>query len=146
MGLLGLLLSTGGCSLRKVAYGLANRLVMTRLTDTFHLDDKQRLAMSHKVNEIHAWHRQQELPRYVALLDAFLPKLEDGLARGELEWLMRESTAGVERFAARTAPDIATILDTLSPQQIAQAAGEMKKSERERLYAGWQAAVARVRS
>lgn len=132
LGLTALLLTTAACSLRKVAYGMANRLIVSRLSDTFHLNDSQRQGLSGKVGTLHAWHRQEELPRYVALIDAFLPKLENGLERPELEWLMREGNAAVERLAQRSAPEIAVVLDGLSPQQVGQSATEMKKAEKER--------------
>jgi hypothetical protein len=132
LGLFALVLSTAACSLRKVAYGMAHRLIVSRVTDTFHLDDKQRQLLSAKVSGLHAWHRQEELPRYVALLDAFLPKLENGLDKGELEWLVREGNSAIERLASRAAPELAGVLDSMTPQQVNQSAAEMKKSERER--------------
>jgi hypothetical protein len=132
LGLFALLLSTAACSLRKVAYGMANRLIVSRLSDTFKLNDGQRQQLSAKVATLHAWHRREELPRYVTLIDSFLPKLENGLERGELEWLMREGNAALERLAVRSAPEVAAVLDGLSPQQINQSAAEMKKAERER--------------
>lgn len=132
LGLLALLLSTAACSLRKVAYGMANRLIVSRLSDTFHLDDKQRQLLQTKVAGLHTWHRQEELPRYVALIDAFLPKLENGLEKAELDWLVREGNSAIERLAGRAAPEFAVVLESLSPQQINQSAAEMKKSERER--------------
>lgn len=132
LGLFALLLSTTACSLRKVAYGMANRLIVSRLSDTFKLNDGQRQQLVAKISTLHAWHRSEELPRYVALIDTFLPKLANGLERSELEWLMREGNAALERLALRSAPELATVLAGLSPQQISQSAAEMKKAERER--------------
>lgn len=132
LGLLVLLLTTAACSLRKVAYGMANRLIVSRLSDTFKLNETQRQQLTARVATLHAWHRKEELPRYVALIDGFLPKLENGLDRGELEWLMREGNTALDRLAQRSAPEVAAVLDALSPQQINQSAAEMKKAERER--------------
>lgn len=132
LGLFALLLSTAACSLRKVAYGMANRLIVSRLADTFHLDGKQRQLLTDKIGGLHAWHRKEELPRYVALIDGFLPKLENGLEKSELEWLVREGNGAIERLAVRAAPEMAAVLEGLTPQQINQSAAEMKKSERER--------------
>jgi len=132
LGLIALLLSTTACSLRKVAYGMANRLIVSRLSDTFKLNDGQRQQLVAKISTLHAWHRSEELPRYVALIDTFLPKLANGLERSELEWLMREGNAALERLALRSAPELATVLAGLSAQQINQSAAEMKKAERER--------------
>lgn len=132
LGLLALLLTTTACSLRKVAYGMANRLIVGRLADTFKLNDAQRQQLTAKIAALHAWHRREELPRYVALLDGFLPKLENGLDRGELEWLMREGNGALDRLAQRSAPEVATVLDALTPQQVSLSAAEMKKAERER--------------
>lgn len=132
LGLIALLLSTTACSLRKVAYGMANRLIVSRLSDTFKLNDGQRQQLVTKISTLHAWHRSEELPRYVALIDTFLPKLANGLERSELEWLMREGNAALERLALRSAPELATVLAGLSAQQINQSAAEMKKAERER--------------
>jgi len=126
------LLVCAGCSVRKLAYGWAGKLLASRIADTFDLSASQKHDLLPRIASLHKWHRQVELPRYVALLDAIREKARDGLDASEVEWLLAEGGALVERLSARFSPEAGLVLSTLSDAQIEHAVSEFKKGERER--------------
>lgn len=131
---LALFISTNGagCSIRKVAYGWVTRLAVNRISEIWDLDAAQKRDLQPRISAIHDWHRKNELPRYVQLLDGVMAKVQDGLDQKEVEWMLSESTAAVERLSARFSPEAGQFLTTLRDEQIAHAGPELKKSERER--------------
>lgn len=127
-----LVLSTAGCSVRKIAYGFLPRILVGRIVDTFDLDRTQKKAVQAKVAALHEWHRQNELPRYAQLLESLEQKLADGISREEMNWMLEELTAAGDRLARQVSPVAGQVLSGLRDEQIAHSEGEMKKTERER--------------
>jgi hypothetical protein len=127
-----LLLTSTGCSIRKIVYNLAARLATSRIADTFHLDSKQKNDLEVRVRAIHQWHRQSELPQYATVLDGFIKRSEDGLTKDELTWMFGELEGAWKRMAGRFALEAGEVLTQLRPEQIEKAQHEMQKSERER--------------
>lgn len=121
-----------GCSLRKVAYGWASKLIVSRFVDTFDLNANQKRELQPRIAALHDWHRKQELPRYVQFLDAVIAKAQDGLDQAEVEWMLAESYPLFERLSARFSPEAAAILATVSDAQIDHAVAEFKKAEKDR--------------
>lgn len=130
--LVAVVLLLGGCSIRKVFYNLGGTYLLRRINSTFALRDAQKSSAEQLVKSIHSWHRKQELPRYVTILDGLIGRAQDGLTNDELVWLLGEVDAATRRTAERIAPDAAKILHTLTPDQINHAEQAMKKGEAER--------------
>jgi hypothetical protein len=138
--------------LRKLAYGLATKLAANRLVEMFDLNSGQKRELLPRLLAMHDWHRQQELPRYVALIDGLMARMGDGLDRAEVDWLMVESAAVMERLATRLAPEAGLLMAGLSDRQIDHASSEFKKGEHERFeklegseedYVAWRLKAAR---
>lgn len=121
-----------GCSIRKLAYGWANRILVNRFTDTFDLKAEQKRELSARITALHAWHRRSELPHYVQIIDGIMSRLEDGLSREEVEWMLSAAEEATARLSARFCPEAAAVMSTLSDPQITHAVAEFKKGERER--------------
>jgi hypothetical protein len=127
-----LLTGGSGCSIRKLAYGWAGKLLANRVIATFDLNDAQKRDLLPRVTALHEWHRKNELPRYVTFLDAVIAKAADGFDRQEVEWMLHEAIGMVERLSARFSPEAGSVLSTLSDAQITHADDEFKKGEKER--------------
>ena len=126
------LLTLTGCSVRKLAYGWAGKLLVSRFVDTFDLNGDQKKDLLPRVAALHEWHRKTELPRYVEFLDAVIGKAQDGLDRGEVEWMMKQSGQIFSRISERFSPEAAAVLATCSDAQIDHAIAEFRKAEKER--------------
>lgn len=130
-GLIFTLLSSG-CSMRKVGYDLAGRIVSSRMIDTFALHGQDKATAERFIRELHKWHRQKELPRYIQVIDGLSDRLRDGMSEDDLRWLQQQGDEAILRLAEQLAPQSAEVLSHLSEEQLRHADRKMEKSERER--------------
>ncbi len=131
LGLIFALLSSG-CSMRKVGYDLAGRFVASRMIDTFALQGQDKATAERMVRELHKWHRREELPRYIQLIDGLSERVRDGMSEDDLRWLQQQGDEAILRLAEKLASPSAEVLSHLSEDQLAHADQKMEKSERER--------------
>ena len=110
--------------------GMANRLIVSRLSGRF-ISTTSSDSYCRQRSPACTWHRREELPRYVALIDAFLPKLENGLEKPSWTGWCAE-IAPSRRLAGRAAPEFAVVLESLEPPADQSVGGRDEKSERER--------------
>jgi len=126
------MLVTSGCSLRKVGYGLAGRVLASRMIDTFALEGQDKTQSERLIRELHKWHRQEELPRYVQIIDGLTERLHDGMSEDDLHWLQQQGDEAVARIATRFAPPAAELLSRLRQDQLSHAEKKLEQGERER--------------
>jgi hypothetical protein len=126
------MLGPSGCSLRKVGYDLAGRYAASRMVDTFALEGNDKATAERVIRELHKWHRREELPRYVQLIDGLSERLRDGLSEDDLRWLQGQGDEAIARVAARATPPAAEVLLRLREDQLQHAEQKMAKGERER--------------
>ena len=74
-----LLLTLTGCSATQFIYNRVDILVRWYLDDYVSLDRDQRAQFDERLDAFLEWHRREELPEYVVLLDDALTILDDGL-------------------------------------------------------------------
>ena len=74
-----LLLNLTGCSATQFIYNRVDILVRWYLDDYVSLDRDQRAQFDERLDAFLEWHRREELPEYVVLLDDALTILDDGL-------------------------------------------------------------------
>lgn len=133
VGLLVLLsMFSSGCSLRKVGYGLAAKYVSQRLIDTFAIEGRDKIVAERAIRDIHKWHRQSELPRYVTLIDGLTDRLRDGMSDDDFRWLQQQGDEAMARLADKFAPPAADVLSRLREDQLVAAERNLAKSEKER--------------
>jgi hypothetical protein len=106
-----------GCSGARLAYNNADTVVRWMADDYFALEGAQEEDFKERLARFHAWHRSEELPRYSVLMTGAGDKLADGLTVGELLWAWERVNGHYRRMAAYAAPELATVLATLTPAQ-----------------------------
>jgi hypothetical protein len=119
---LALLLAAGlvlqSCSAVRLGYGNADSLVRWWVDQYVNMSPEQDTLARERLVRIHAWHRQTQLPDYVAVLRqsqklvAGQPNAADLLALGDGMIHLGRT------LAEQTTPDIADFLATLVPEQI----------------------------
>jgi len=117
-----LLLVTGlllqGCSGVRLGYGNADSLARWWIDQYLDLAPEQDALARERLARLHAWHRNSQLPDYVALLRqgkqlvAGQPTAADALALGE--GIIRRGRS----LAEQATPDVADFLPTVTPEQI----------------------------
>ncbi|MCV6614983.1 MAG: DUF6279 family lipoprotein, partial [Cellvibrionaceae bacterium] len=80
---------------------------------------EQREQLSLQIDELHSWHQQQELPRYLALLDEAQQRLEqEQLQAEDMAWLEAQVTELWGNLLAKGGPMAADWLLALEPPQL----------------------------
>jgi hypothetical protein len=111
------LASLAGCSGARLAYNNADTLVRWMADDYFALEGTQEEDFKARLTLFHAWHRNEELPRYSVLMTSAGDKLADGLTAAKLQWAWESVKGRYRRMAAYAAPELAAVLATLTPAQ-----------------------------
>jgi hypothetical protein len=108
-----------GCSAMRVAYNNADTAVRWMADNYFDFEGVQADDFKARLSGFHAWHRNQELPKYSALLVSAGDKLADGLTQEELVWAWDNINERLRVMAEHAAPEMAVVLTTLTPAQFA---------------------------
>ena len=119
---LGLLLVTSAlvlaaCSATRVAYNNADTMLRFMVPSYLDLDAEQSDDLTPRIVRFHQWHRSNELPLYVALLQSASQRAARGITAGDVAWGLANVRSRYRRFAAKAAEDAAPVLVTLAPAQ-----------------------------
>jgi hypothetical protein len=113
--LLGLL---AGCSGVQTVYRHADLYLDWKANEYFDLDHAQESALKPAIDSVLKWHRQNELPVYVQMLEMVQAKLKGNITLAELREFDAEARARSRVSVIRGALTGAPILATLTPQEI----------------------------
>ena len=108
----------GGCSTLRLGYSQLDTLAAWRANEYFDLDVGQRTELSRRFDRLHEWHRYEQLPEYGAFLGATRARLEKGIAREDVLWVIEGVKERYRVLARRGADDAAAMLMTVTPTQI----------------------------
>jgi Family of unknown function (DUF6279) len=130
-----LLLLLAGCSSLTLGYGQLPRLLGWWVDDYVDFDRAQQRQFETALQQMHDWHRREELPRWQALLAQADRMVDGGFAEGELQQLEAGFNDSLRRTFQKMAPLAAPLLANLKPEQWAQmqrAMAEKQQAWRER--------------
>jgi hypothetical protein len=130
--------STLSCSLVKTAYNNAPVLIAWRLDDYFNFSETQKAKLKPALQDLHAWHRKNELPRYVALLNEIHDDLSHELNAETVCQRMEAIKANAQALQTRFIPIIVDLGATLSDQQLQHLQKRMDKRNQEWKEEWWQ--------
>ena len=124
-------LTLTGCSATQFIYNRVDILVRWYLDDYVSLDRDQRAQFDERLDAFLEWHRREELPEYVVLLDDALTILDDGVPLGAT----RDMADRIELAAIRFQdPFLELLLSTgedLRPEQRAEFIANMMAKQEE---------------
>ncbi len=123
---------SGGCASRRLAYRWADWFLVRQVDSLFGLSGQQKSFVRARIAALHAWHRREELPRYLVALDRFRGQFAAGFQPADIQGLTDEVETAGQRLADHLAPVAGTFLSTLRPEQIAQAERELSRAGTER--------------
>lgn len=116
--LVALALATSGCSVIGFTYNRADWLAFHYAKGYVDFDSQQRKVLKAALSERLREHRENELPKYLALLSHGEALLADGLSAGEALEMLNRVRGLYEEGVRRTVPKIAPTLLSLSPAQV----------------------------
>ena len=113
------MLALGGCGGMRLMYSFADNYYVGIVQDYFDPTSEQLRAVRTKAEQVLAWHRQYELPLYVAMFDQAAQKTHDGLTEEEVFWGITLLRTRYDTLAQRIVAANASLLTELSAQNLA---------------------------
>jgi hypothetical protein len=107
------------CSALRLAYDNAHAYLHWKANNYLNLDDKAADELEGRIDAFLAWHRREELPRYVRISEEAARRMRKGLSREDLVWGYDSAREHAKRSLRAVAEQIAPMLDRLTLQQVA---------------------------
>jgi hypothetical protein len=109
-----------GCSTVRFAYENADSYLRWKAGSYVDLEGDAADELDDRIDEFHAWHRREELPKYVKLAQEAAQRFAAGLSRQDVVWgydaLRVQARESLRKGGELAAP----LLDRLEPVQVAQ--------------------------
>jgi len=125
--LLTLLLGLGGCSAVRIGYNNAPNLLYWWIDGYVDFDQNQSLKARATLDALHDWHRRQELPAYIALLQALQAIAPADVTPQQVCVHMASAQERLRALLARGEPGIAALVPSIKPEQIEHLSRQFSK-------------------
>ncbi len=117
-GLVAAALLVAGCSMVRIGYSQLDAIAAWMVDEYFDLDPRQKDQFITRFDKLHEWHRYDQLPDYAAFIGETRLRLQRGLQRDDLLWVVEGVKARYRTIVERGVDDAAALLVTLSPAQL----------------------------
>mgnify|MGYP003964767831 CR=1 FL=1 len=107
-----------GCSQIGLFYDYTDWYIEYKIDSYFDINDDQEDFLEIKVDQLHAWHRKEEIPRIVTFLKQVKVEVQNGFSEENLPWIENEYTEMRIRVHEKAGDDIALFLSSLTTEQI----------------------------
>lgn len=121
------LLALAACSATQMVYDNGATLLRWRATSYLDVHGPQAQDLDRRIETFLAWHRSTALPQYAVLAEACARRVERGLTRADLEWGYDAFRVQLDEGLRAAAREVAPMLDTLTPEQIAHLAQRIEE-------------------
>jgi hypothetical protein len=121
-----------GCSTVRFAYENADTWMRWKAMSYVELEGEAADELDERIDEFHAWHRRNELPKYAKLAREAQQRFGDGLSRQDVVWGYDAMRAQARESLRKGAELAAPLLDGLTPGQVAHI--ERRFAEENRLF------------
>ena len=113
-------LLASGCSTVRFAYENADAYLRWKAGTYVAVPGAAAAPLDERIEQLHAWHRRNALPKYAHLTHEASRRFADGVSRADLDWGY-DAVRGQARETLRKAAELAApMLDRLTPAQLAQ--------------------------
>ncbi|MBF0280021.1 MAG: hypothetical protein HQM13_19645 [SAR324 cluster bacterium] len=107
-----------GCSSIQLVYEFGDDYLEWKLDDYFDLTHEQEAFVEESIDQYFIWHRQEELPQYVQLLEKLSQESADGVTKEELDWAFAQYEKRRDVLLEQVIPKTAKFLSGLHAEQI----------------------------
>ena len=108
----------GACSLLRLGYPQLDTYATWYADEYFDLDLRQKQEFRTRFDQLHAWHRYEQLPDYAAFLAETKARVERGMTRSDFLWVVGGVQERYRTIIRRSADDAAAVLMTITPEQL----------------------------
>ena len=109
----------GACSTVRFAYDNADAYIRWQVHSYIAVEGEDADELDERIDEFHAWHRKNALPKYVTVAHEAAQRFSDGLSPADLVWGYDSARAQARESLRKAAELVAPLLDRLTPEQIA---------------------------
>ncbi len=120
-----------GCSAMKMAYNQAPELAYWYLDAYVDFSPAQRPQVQDALGQLHAWHRQTQLPGYIDTLQKLRPQLPNDMEPGQACTVYAEVRQQLLSVPAQFEPTVAALVGQLSTEQLAHIERRFAKKDAE---------------
>ena len=125
------LLALAACSSTQLVYDNGATLMRWRATSYLDVHGVQAKDLEQRIERFLAWHRATALPQYAQLAERCARRVEHGLRRADLEWGYDAFRTQLDESLRVAAREIAPLMDSLTPEQIAHLEQRIAEDNRE---------------
>ncbi len=121
-----------GCSINalKLGYRQADTLLAWRANEYFDFEGNQKHELNARLDRLLHWHRYEQLPEYATFVQAIHDRIQPGLKRDDVVWVVDGFKARYRTIVERGAGDAAELLATITPEQIGALQKQWAKDNR----------------
>ena len=109
-----------GCSTISLGYNVLPAYALFSIDRYFAFDDAQRTQVRLALDDLHVWHRKQELPQYRKLLAEITKRSKQTLQMDDMRWFRDQLNIRWAITAEKIAPPFADLALTLRPEQLSR--------------------------
>lgn len=102
----------------RVGYGQLDTFAAWTADEYFDLEPEQKQEFRKRFERLHEWHRYEQLPEYAAFFAQTMARLERGLKREDVTWILEGIQERYRTAARRSADDAAAMLMSVTPAQL----------------------------
>lgn len=107
-----------GCSTVRFAYDNADVYVRWQVHSYIAVEGQDADELDERIDQFHAWHRKNALPKYVTLAREASQRFSDGLSRADVIWGYDSARSQARESLRKAAELVAPLLDRLTSEQI----------------------------
>ncbi|MCP3922887.1 MAG: hypothetical protein GY714_09905 [Desulfobacterales bacterium] len=113
-----LLMGFYACSTVKFGYNWADYLLYRRIDKHFDIMPSQEEFIETKLDKLHIWHRNEELPKYIYFLEEVKHRVKNGIADEDINWFYKGLRGFGKGLVNYISKDSIKFLYSLSDSQI----------------------------
>ena len=121
------------CSALSLTYHYADWLMFWRIDHYFDVSSYQKPVLQTHLTQLHSWHREQEIPRYVSFLQTIHRHWQDGFTQQELDEIFDQYAVLRGRLASQVALESIEFLTTVNTVQVQHLEETMQAENQELL-------------
>ncbi len=125
------LLVLGGCSSTTFFYNRIDTLITWYVDDYVDLTRDQDAAFGQQLDVLHMWHRQEELPQYIVLLNDIDRALDSDLGQSDIDYLYTGFQDAAERLRQAATSFALDFGEQLSQEQRLEFIAAMRERQQE---------------
>lgn len=121
------------CSALSLTYHYADWLLYWKIDQYFDVAPSQKPLLQTHLTQLHSWHREQEVPRYVAFLKTIHQNWQGGLTQQELDEIFDQYAVLRGRLGSQVASESVEFLATVNSDQVRHLEEAMQTENQELL-------------